>query len=97
VRRLHAADPGNSLPVPVDLVTASGSGLDPHISAAAAEYQAKRVARARGLPVPTVQGLVGQSTETRQWGLLGEQRVNVLRLNLSLDAVSLTHKGGVSR
>lgn len=82
---LHAADPTNTAPVPVDLVTSSGSGLDPHISPAAAAYQARRVARARGLALDQVQLLIGQNTSGRQFGLLGEPRVNVLELNLALD------------
>ena len=84
---LRAADPGNAVPVPVDLVTASGSGLDPHISVAGAVYQAARVAKARNLPLPQVQQLIAQHTEGRLFGFLGEPRVNVLRLNLSLDAM----------
>jgi K+-transporting ATPase ATPase C chain len=69
----------------VDLVTASGSGLDPQISPAAAEYQLQRVARARGLPAQTVRGLIAAHTRLRQWGIFGEPRVNVLELNLALD------------
>jgi K+-transporting ATPase ATPase C chain len=85
VEALKAADPDNKLPVPVDLVTASASGLDPHISVAAARYQAARVSRVRGLAPDTVQGLIAQHSEGRLFGLLGEARVNVLALNLALD------------
>jgi K+-transporting ATPase ATPase C chain len=84
---LQDADPGNTQPVPVDLVTASGSGLDPHISPAAAMYQAPRVARERGLTEGQVVDLINQHTQGRQLWFLGEPRVNVLQLNLSLDGL----------
>jgi potassium-transporting ATPase KdpC subunit len=82
---LKAADPGNAAPIPVDLLTASASGLDPHISPAAAAYQVERVARARNQSVADIQAMVDRFTEGRGFGILGEARVNVLKLNLALD------------
>ncbi|MDE3088732.1 MAG: potassium-transporting ATPase subunit KdpC [Chloroflexota bacterium] len=86
VDALKAADPENAQPIPVDLVTSSGSGLDPNISVAAALYQVPRVARVRGLSENQVRALVERFTEGRQFGFIGEPRVNVLQLNLALDA-----------
>lgn len=86
IEALRAADPGNAAPVPVDLVTASGSGLDPHISPAAADYQAARVARLRGLPLARVRALVIANTDAPLLAVLGDPVVNVLKLNLALDA-----------
>jgi potassium-transporting ATPase KdpC subunit len=88
---LHAADPGNTAPVPADLVTASGSGLDPEISPAAAQYQVARVARTRHMSERQVQTLIAQFTQGRQLGFLGEPRVNVLQLNLALDNAQNAH------
>ncbi|MBO9651052.1 MAG: potassium-transporting ATPase subunit KdpC [Variovorax sp.] len=86
IEALRAADPGNDVPVPVDLVTTSASGLDPDISPAAARYQAPRIARARNLPVEQVLAMIDPRTEKPLFGLFGEARVNVLALNLALDA-----------
>jgi potassium-transporting ATPase KdpC subunit len=87
IAALHDADPSNTTPVPVDLVTSSGSGLDPDITPAAAAYQAARVAKARGLTLDQVSGLIAQNTSGRQLGVFGEPRVNVLTLNLALDGL----------
>jgi potassium-transporting ATPase KdpC subunit len=87
IAALKKADPGNDLPIPVDLVTSSASGLDPDISPAAAEYQIARVAKARGLDIAAVQQLVARHTTGRTLGLLGEPRVNVVELNLDLDGI----------
>ncbi len=88
VAALRAVDPGNAAPVPVDLVTASASGLDPDVSLAAAQFQAARVARTRGMPVERVRELIAQHAQAQMLGFLGEPRVNVLELNLALDAVA---------
>jgi K+-transporting ATPase ATPase C chain len=91
---LRDADAGNTLPVPVDLVTTSGSGLDPHISVAGALYQVGRVARSRGIAEDRVRGLVGDHTEGRQFGFLGEPRVNVFLLNMALDSLAKSTEAG---
>ena len=91
IAALHEADPSNTASIPVDLVTSSGSGLDPDISPAAAAYQAARVAKARGLTFEQVSGLIAQNTSGRQLGVFGEPRVNVLRLNLALDELKPVH------
>ncbi|MDQ2138884.1 potassium-transporting ATPase subunit KdpC [Alcaligenaceae bacterium B3P038] len=88
VAALRAADPGNLAPIPVDLIAASASGLDPHISPAAAQFQAARVARARGLPLTKVQNAIAAHTETPLLAILGEPTVNVLTLNLALDRMA---------
>lgn len=87
IKALRVADPGNKKPVPADLVTASASGLDPHISPDAAEYQLARVAHVRNLPEATVRERVAAHTQSRTFGLLGEARVNVVHLNIALDAL----------
>lgn len=85
IKALRDADPGNGAPIPADLVTASASGLDPHISVAAAEYQIARVAKARNVPADAVRALVAQNTQGPTFGILGEPRVSVVLLNLALD------------
>ena len=87
IEALKAADPDNKAPIPVDLITASGSGLDPHISPAAADYQINRVAKTRNMKPEILRSLIDANTESRQWGFLGEPRINVLTLNLALDAI----------
>jgi K+-transporting ATPase ATPase C chain len=87
VEALQKADPGNQSSIPIDLVTSSGSGLDPHVSPAAALYQVPRVARARGLSEDQVRHLVEKFTDPRQWGFLGEPTVNVLKLNRAMDHI----------
>ena len=89
VDALHKADPDNKDPIPVDLVTASASGLDPHISPAAAFYQVKRVARLRGVADSALKEMIDRHTQGRLFGLLGEPAVNVLELNLELDGVKV--------
>jgi K+-transporting ATPase ATPase C chain len=88
VDALRAADPGNTAPVPVDLVTTSASGIDPEISVAAAQYQAARIARVRHVAPEVIQGVIARHTQGRIFGLLGEARVNVLQMNLELQRVS---------
>ena len=87
VEALKAADPENTAPIPIDLITASGSGLDPHISPAAANYQLNRIAKIRHMSLDKLQNLVAENTESRQFGIFGEPRVNVLTLNQALDTI----------
>jgi K+-transporting ATPase ATPase C chain len=89
IQALKEADPGNKSPVPVDLVTSSGSGLDPHISLAAAEYQLKRIAKVRNMDETRLRELANAHLEPRQWSVFGEPRINVLKLNLALDQAGL--------
>ena len=91
VQRLKAADPQNTAPIPLDLVTMSGSGLDPHISPAAAEWQVSRLARIRGISAEQVQTAIDEHTEARQFNLFGEPRVNVLAVNLALDEMAVVN------
>ncbi|MFA5168855.1 MAG: potassium-transporting ATPase subunit C, partial [Candidatus Omnitrophota bacterium] len=86
IKNLKDADPGNKAPIPVDLVTASGSGLDPHISPGAAEYQVPRIARTRKIPDEAVRSIIRQHTQERLFGIIGEPVVNVLRVNLQLNS-----------
>ena len=91
IAALRQLDPSNTTAVPVDLVTASASGLDPDISPAAAYYQAARIAHLRQLSLETVNAVIANHTQGRQWGILGEARVNVLLLNIALDKLESTH------
>lgn len=88
VQKLKAADPQNKAPIPIDLVTMSGSGLDPHISPAAAQWQANRVASIRGISIEQVQKAINDNTDSKQFNVFGEPRVNVLAVNLTLDEIS---------
>jgi K+-transporting ATPase ATPase C chain len=89
IASLQKSQPDPAGPIPIELVTASASGLDPQISPAAAEYQVARIAKVRGLPITTIRELVAANTEGRTWGVLGEPRVNLLKLNLALDALAV--------
>ena len=86
VEKLRAADPDNDMPIPVDLVTSSASGLDPHISQAGAYYQVHRIAARRGIPIDVVKGIIDKNTTGRLYGVIGEPVVNVLKVNLDLDS-----------